>query len=195
MFSSIFPDQKDPDNEGHYLCRLCGKPTTETRRRYYCSDECYWNCQKAVTWIWVRREVWERDDKKCVKCGVDVKLEFDHRNRDNPSNLLDTVECHHDPLQAHQIHSLAWTLVNSWEFKDLHWKRGAFDDMYADKDEEKLARRRVFARVYTLLYLDMNNLKSLCPECHKKAHAAQPKLVAKANDNQKSLFDYLTPEG
>ena len=142
----------------------------------------------------MRREVWERDGKKCVKCGADVKLEFDSRNRDSHVNSFETVECHHDPLQAHQIHSLAWTLVNSWELKDLHWKRGAYDHMYADNDEETLAKRRVFAVVYTLLYLDMNNLRSLCPKCHKKAHAAQPKLEAKANDNQKSLFDYIKPE-
>jgi len=203
LFNELFPDRRDPDNPEHFLCRFCGKPTTNTRRRYYCSDECYWFCQKAVSWPWIRREVWERDDKKCVICGEPLRLDSDR------GEGLYTMECHHR-IYVQEIWRIAWDVMKSWSLEELRWKRAYYDNFKDEKDLERTARFRVFAVVYTLLFLNMNNLETLCPKCHDMKHSADkrnqnwrpgysvaPTYWGKFWDDvdqmakQKSLFDYM----
>jgi len=148
LFNTIFPDKEDPENPGHYLCRFCGKPTTETRRIYYCSDECYWNCQKSVAWWFARRETFKRDKGRCVKCGK--KLEYE-----------DTWDCHHI-IPVSELWKTAWDSV----FDNPDWATVS--------DEDKM---RGYAIIYTLLAHDVNNLVTLCPDCHKLEHTAKPEEV------------------
>lgn len=149
LFNEIFPDRKDPDNPGHYLCRYCGKPTIESRRRYYCSDDCYWNCQRAVGWWHARRGTFNRDKGICVDCGVKL-------------NYNGTWDCHH-VIPIVDLNCLSYNITYKHEdWRDLpEWKKS-----------------RGFAIIYTLLAHDINNLVTLCSECHKKRHAAKPKHAA-----------------
>ena len=147
MFNRIFPDRRDPNRgKWDYLCRYCGKSTEHTRRRYYCSDECYWNCQRAVAWWHARRGTFNRDKGLCVDCRR--KLDYD-----------ETWDCHH-VIPVIDLNTLAY---------ELTWKHPEWVDLPEWK------KRRGFAIIYTLLVHDINNLVTLCSECHKKRHASKPK--------------------
>ena len=159
LFYELFPDKKDPENHGHYLCRFCGKPTTETRRRYYCSDHCYWMCQKMTSWPWVRQEVWERDGKKCRVCEADLSGENQEAwDRSHPERELGAV---HHIIPVADLWDLAWVVVEEWGYTEL-----------TDK------RKQVWAKIYSALFLDPNNLITLCFKCHTLVHAGKIKLEA-----------------
>ena len=147
LFNTIFPDRIDPNNPDRYLCRFCGKPSVPPKH-YYCSDDCYWNCQRSVAWWFARRGTFNRDNGKCVKCGK--KLNYDH-----------TWDCHH-VIPVKELWHIAWTSV----FENSDWENAS------DKDKAK-----GYAIIYTLLVHDINNLITLCPECHKIEHAASPETV------------------
>jgi len=156
LFYELFPEREDPDNPGQYLCRFCGKPTTETRRRYYCSDHCYWMCQKTCSWPWVRREVWQRDGKKCRICGVDLSGSNQETwDRSHPERELGEV---HHIIPVVELNSLANVVVKEWGY---------------DFNEDRRTYMQVWARVYTTLFLDPNNLITLCFDCHNKVHAGE----------------------
>lgn len=153
LFHYIFPSRKDPQNLGHYLCRFCGKSTTHTRRVFYCSDECYNLCQKAVSWLSVRREVWKRDGCKCVRCGDPVLL-YDGWHKVGEGK--EAASCHH--------------------IKPVKKLRGmAVDAVFNDENRKHIPDEKKeywYCRFYAMLYLDINNLITLCSNCHNIAHAA-----------------------
>ena len=151
FFTTIYPDRRDPNREGvHYLCRFCGKSTEHTRKQFYCSDECYWLCQKSLAWWEARRLVYERDEGKCVKCGMFLGLDA-ARNRDSDKPVCNI----HHVFPVKEIILLTYDVINEW--KEKGW--------LLDKD-----RNRGWCIIYALLYLDINNLITLCPTCHKKIH-------------------------
>ena len=127
---------------GKYRCRFCGKLSVPPKR-YYCSDECYWNCQRSVAWWFARRGTFKRDGGKCVKCGG--SLNFDN-----------TWDCHHI-IPVKELWGTAWDVV----FANPDW------DNVSEED-----KARGFATIYTLLVHDINNLITLCSKCHKEEHAA-----------------------
>lgn len=62
------------------LCRVCGKTRSEwnSRRIFYCSDECWSKYQECFrTWAGVRDRILRRD-VCCVKCGSKDHLQVDH---------------------------------------------------------------------------------------------------------------------
>jgi len=160
LFSEIFPTQKDPDNPGHYLCRFCGNPTIETRRRYYCSDECYDLCQLAVSWPSARQVVWVRDEEKCTLCGDHVNL------YGRP-----VAEIHH-VIPVRDLARLPWDVVKGIPLEELHWRKSCWDNFEDKKQMEHTAMSRASAIIYTILYLDINNLRTLCTKCHDVVHSA-----------------------
>lgn len=153
LFERIFPDRRDPMNPGHYLCRFCGKPTIHTRRHVYCSDECFNLCQKAVSWLSARRETWKRDGGKCVRCVIPVKL-YDGWYKEGEGDSA--AECHH-------IKSVSYLNTEAVEavYLNTQWE-----------NIDKETKRHWWAVFYTILYLDINNLQTLCGECHKMVHKA-----------------------
>jgi len=168
LFTLVFPTQADPDNPGHYLCRFCGKPTIHTRRIYYCCDNCYYACQDALSWEKARYATWMRDKKKCVRCGIDLKLHGD-----------EGAEIHH-VIPVRDLWRLAWDIAMEPPFEELHWKRSYWDP--EDKTQlEATARERVFARIYAILYLDVNNLQTLCIKCHDMVHSADYRNQGRIN--------------
>ena len=167
LFTRVFPTQADLDNPGHYLCRFCGKPTTMTRRRYYCSDKCYDFCQEALSWELARRLTWERDGKKCVLCDDPLRLHGE-----------DGAEIHHI-IPVRELWRLAWDVAMEPPFEELHWRKSYWDP---DKTRlEAVARERAFALVYALLYLDINNLQTLCIKCHNIVHSADYRNQSRVN--------------
>lgn len=170
FFGQLFPDRLDPDNPGRFLCRFCGKPTTGTARRYYCSDRCYYLCQLAVSWISAREAVWERDGHKCQMCGKGVALHGATWNGKAYEFHEDVCETHHI-IPARELERIAWEVSKQGEFRDLRWRRG-YDDPEDPKELEAVARYRIYALVYVLLCLDINNLRTLCMKCHDVVHAA-----------------------
>lgn len=154
-FSLVFPDRPDPEHPGKYLCRFCGKPA-KPPKRYYCSDECYWNCQRAVSWWFARDSVFKRDGGKCVKCGAQLHDNFNW-------------DCHH-VIPVNKLRRLA---------RDVIYRNPECSHMSEDE------KNHAWAVVYTLLILDINNLITLCPKCHKKEHSRKKRL------NQRELGEYL----
>lgn len=146
LFSILFPDREDPNHKWQYLCRLCGKPTVDSRRQYWCSDRCYWLTQQAVSWEYARHLVLKRD-KVCQLCGAKHPTDVHHRT----------------PVRK------------------LH--RIAVEAMMKYKPEH---RKRAFAVIYTLLFLDVNNLVALCNKCHNLKHAAD-------NRSHRSVFYKVAP--
>ena len=150
LFNLIFPDREDVERGRYkYLCRFCGQPAVPPKR-YYCSDECYWNCQRSVAWWFARRGTFDRDGGRCVKCGT--KLDYDK-----------TWDCHHI-VPVETLREIAWDAV----YGNPQWN-----------ECDKKTKDRGWAIIYTLLIHDINNLITLCPECHKKEHAAKPPMVEK----------------
>ena len=155
LYQELFPTRDDPENPGHYLCRYCGKPTTHTRRRYYCGDDCHDLCQKAVSWGHARASTWIRDNKQCSLCKTPVELYKDKYG----------AQCHHIiPV------------------KDLHWV--AYDavkgEYWDEFDKESITYW--FVKFYTMLYLDINNLTTLCHKCHKMVHRADLRNQKRFNE-------------
>ena len=163
FFTTIYPDRRDLTREGyHYLCRFCGKSTEHTRKRYYCSDECYWLCQKSLAWWEARRLTYERDKGKCVECGIDVGLDAS-RNRDSDNPVCNI----HHVFPVKEIINLTRNVVNKWV--EMGWL-------------EKEQQNRVWCIIYAIMYLDINNLITLCPTCHKKKHGKkEPKTPITLN--------------
>lgn len=56
-------------------CCECGKKLP-SRRRLYCSDKCriVFVSKHVKVWQWFREEIFDRDNWKCVVCGVKVHL-------------------------------------------------------------------------------------------------------------------------
>ena len=143
FFSDVFPDKMDKET-GRYYCRFCGKPSVKPKK-YYCSDECYWNCQRSVSWWYARQGTFKRDEGKCVTCGKQL-------------NFNDTWDCHHI-IPVKELYNLSINVV----YKNHQW-----DGLNMDE------KNHGWAVIYTLLVHDINNLITLCPKCHKKEHTSHP---------------------
>jgi 5-methylcytosine-specific restriction endonuclease McrA len=145
----IFPNRRDPS--GRQLCRWCGKPIVKTkgrRRRLYCDDECRRLTYLALSWQAARRAAYDRDGGRCRICGREVRL----GDAPEPEYSKPQAEIHH-VIRPEQLRKAAAEATGSIEDPQL--------------------RRHWFCKTYALLYLDVNNLMTLCRSpCHDQAHAA-----------------------
>jgi len=108
------------------------------------------------SWPWARREVWERDGKKCRICGADLSgSNQDAWDRSHPERELGEV---HHIIPVVELNSLATAVIKEWGY-NFYEDRKSYD--------------RVWARVYATLFLDFNNLITLCFDCHNKVHAGE----------------------
>lgn len=57
----------------HRICRYCGG-RVDPPRRSWCSELCVCAWNILINWNATRRFVWERDQGRCVLCGVEVPL-------------------------------------------------------------------------------------------------------------------------
>ena len=156
LFSELWPDRKDPNaGRGKYLCRFCGKPAVKPKH-YYCSDHCHDMCQLSVNWLSARRAAYFKDGQKCVYCSIQLKL---YVGDNRPGRHV--AACHHK-FPVKKIFRLCWDLIKEWGLYDY------------DRDDVEARKKmnHTFSVLYTLLYLDVNNLFTYCPEHHKLIHAA-----------------------
>lgn len=153
IYSIVFPDKYN--DKGQRLCRWCGKPvlnrSTRKGRIWYCNDDCYYKTAEALSWDKARRDTFQRDGGKCRICGKDLGKYEENWY---------TWECHHIK-RPHELKMLAWDVTKYIEDrkKQLHW----------------------FNKIYAMLYLDINNLMTLCVECHDKVHAADYRNQSRVN--------------
>jgi len=145
----VWPNRPDPDREGKYLCRLCGKPAVSPKR-FYCSDECTSLVQASVSWASARRASYMKAEGRCEfpGCGEKLKLYLGDQREGRY-----VAECHHI-FPVKDIWKLTWDLIAEWGIP------------------EGPRQQRVYAVVYTLLFLDVNNLVTYCPDHHKLIHSA-----------------------
>lgn len=147
IYPIVFPDRYD--EKGQRLCRWCGKPVlnriTRKGRVWYCDDHCAAQTYKALSWEEASREAFKRDGGKCRICGTN--LEYDQRFNSYKLGW----ETHHI-IPPDTLRQLAWEVTR--EIPD-------------EKEQD-----RWFQRLYAMLYLDVNNLKTLCVKCHDIVHSA-----------------------
>ena len=68
----------------------------------------------------------------------------------------------HHIFPVADIYSLCWELLREWGLYDYD----------RDDEENREKMNHAFAVIYTLMFLDLNNLTTLCTEHHKLIHAA-----------------------
>jgi len=155
------------DRLGRPRCRLCSGLLTG-RQRSYCSDSCRIKFESAVVWSRVRKDIWERDNRRCQRCGdpvllhsgnyahiIDGKWISGHRLTDE--QLLKGVRV----TKAAEIHHIKpVTLLKRLAKEAL---------MHFDTSDEILLNQ-AYEKMLTILYLDWNNLKTVCMECHLLEH-------------------------
>lgn len=154
LFSELWPDRPDPMRRRKYLCRLCGKPVPSPKR-FYCSDECTTLVQISVSWEYTRRLVFKRDQGVCQFPGCGKAVTFRANQTSNTAHI-------HHIFPVKDIYKLCWELIREWNLYDY------------DRDDVEARKKmnHVFAVLYTLMFLDLNNLTTYCTECHKLVHAA-----------------------
>jgi len=132
------------DKLGRPRCRYCGRLLIRNQRAY-CSSLCYAKFERAINWVSVRHEVWSRDNQVCLRCG---KLVFLH-------GKAPIAEVHH--------------IIPVIMLKRLAEEALAYFDT-----SDPIILERVYQKILVILYLDRNNLRTLCAECHNVEHREMP---------------------
>jgi len=145
LFHDIWDSDRRHPETGERLCRVCNHPIVPPKH-YYCSDNCSTLAQLSVSWDYARRQTLKRDQGCCQFPGCTRAITWQARNTTNTAHV-------HHIFPVKKIRRLSWDLVYEWGIED----------------EQRL---KVFSRVYTLMFLDPNNLISYCTEHHKMIHAA-----------------------
>lgn len=150
IYPIVFPNRQDPLS-GLQLCRWCGKPITNKNIRkgpiFYCDADCRLWTYKALSWSEARKATYQRDGGKCRICGRKVQLNDSDRGE---NEVL--AEIHHVERPS-ALNYLAHMVTKEIEDKErrIHW----------------------LCKLYALMYLDINNLMTLCKTpCHDQVHAA-----------------------
>ena len=184
-FPIIWPDRPDPNNPGKYLCRFCGKPTINSRRIYYCSDECYSNCYMAINWDLARQIVFKRDNGLCQMCGEKLYL---YGEGEVESGMKWLRPEYHDEYRVYYEGNKKAETHHVIPCKDL---RKLVFKITREIDDETLRRHR-YLKTLAMLQLDINNLTTLCHKpCHDIVHSKSANLARKAKLNHKLLTEFI----
>lgn len=182
-FPIIFPDRVDPENPGEYLCRFCGKPTINSRRKYYCRDKCHNNCYEALSWEKARRLAFIRDNGTCQMCGTKVYL---HGNGEPDALKWIKPEYHkeyrvyYEGERKAEIHHI----IPCEYLTHLAYK-------VTREIEDEILRRHWDYKLTAMLELDVNNLTTLCRKpCHDIVHSSTANKARKAGLTHRLLTDF-----
>ena len=168
LASRVYPPDT-LDSTGRVLCRYCRKPIPKGRRKTFCSDECNTALYRALDWERARQATWLRDRGKCRMCGEPVYLkrpEDDQYIRPEYKEYITQfhrgnrkAETHH-VIHVGELWEKAQEAVSTPEWDNVS---GRTKVMWAYK-------------FYALLYLDVNNLVTLClSPCHDEVHSEDRK--------------------
>jgi len=181
-------------------CRVCGRDVEDGRAKT-CSDYCG-NLLEAVmgmlNWSSVRRQIIERDDETCQRCGLDYSLirrAQDHirgRIETRVPDRLDNPRM--DDLEA--VDEYDWEAHREWNQK-LREYRQVLKERYGDPYEYDIELEvdhieRVADGGHPF---DPANLQTLCSECHQEKTASENsgrRTPTRAELNE-SLFEYVDP--
>ena len=132
---------------GRYKCRYCGG-IPEPPKQVYCSDECRRKFEIALSWPYVRKRVWERDDHKCVRCQKEVPLHCIGQTGDELTFSDEIANTHHIIPVAY-----LWGEIIK-----------AVEGLEGREREYRLEQLKV------IVFFHQDNLETLCETCHKEAH-------------------------
>ena len=173
-------DHRDPIT-GAFKCRACGGLIPPGRKKYYCSDKCRNLVYSNFGWEATRRAVWVRDQGKCKICNSYVqrydsahdefllKRKYSWFKGYPKDTVTKSYDCHHI-IPIDYLYPFIFELVRewfpNWETHEYRWQRK-------------------FNITWIIVYTDINNLITLCEDCHKKVHATEyfhdPELSDAAN--------------
>lgn len=131
-------------------CTWCGKPVGKGRRTW-CSAACVEAFRDQYDWQACRRKVGKRDHGVCARCGADTQKQY---------RIMSWLRRAHE-LSSHEIREVAAVLgvpVHYRAFWEAHHREARHEGGGHNLD----------------------NIETVCIECHKAETAAQRKRWAEA---------------
>lgn len=156
------------DASGARLCPWCGRPIPSKQRlQSFCCHACRDWAATAVSWTAARMWVAKRDGYKCRRCGSPVYVFW------QPDGYADTIT---DPAYAEYRRCCRTGRGDERQAEIHHVVRvgSLYDTAYnvAMEAETEDLRKYWVTKLYAMLYLDVNNLVTLCQKpCHDVVHA------------------------
>ena len=187
-------------------CRVCGRDVDDGRSKT-CSDYCS-NLVTAVmnmlNWSSVRRQIIDRDDETCQRCGFDLSRE--RLARDHIRDIID--ERAGERPESPGALELGSGDADDFDWDDYHerfnaWcdRKAALEGRFGDPYER--SRRLEVDHITPISEgghpFDPSNLQTLCECCHQDKTARENSERAErrtptASDLNQSLFEYAGRE-
>jgi 5-methylcytosine-specific restriction enzyme A len=166
------------DRFGYYLCRLCKKPCAEDSK-HWCSEECLRKYLTISNGSFVRAQLFERDLGICSECGVNGA-----QMNDALARLKDDLL--HPLLMT--IHPMIVTTLRAegWNNVKLRGK-GSYADAIEFTSCWEADHVQTVADGGGQCGLD--NYRTLCFVCHKRASKEQSTARARARRMKKTPSD------
>jgi len=159
-WKNLPPFQKD--KFGFYLCRLCKMPCAEGSRQW-CSEECFKKFLTMSDGSHVRAQLFERDRGVCAECGVNA-AQMDNALARLKDDLL------HPLLMS--IHPMIVTTLRAEGWKNIRLRgRGSYADAIEFTSCWEADHIQAVAEGGGQCGLE--NFRTLCFVCHKRASAEQ----------------------
>jgi len=181
-------------------CQVCGRDVEDGRAKT-CSDYCS-NLLSAVmgmlNWSSVRREVIDRDDETCQRCGFDYS--YRRRARDYIRDRIETQAG--DRPESPGLKSLGSDESEGFDWDEYYeqleaWRDRRRDLMERYGDPYEAGRGLEVDHITPVSEgghpFDPGNLQTLCEECHQEKTSQENSERAQTpsrGELSKSLFDY-----
>jgi 5-methylcytosine-specific restriction enzyme A len=157
------------DASGNYLCRLCKQPCAD-ESRHWCSEECLRKYLTISNGAYVRAQLFERDGGICAECGVNgaqMNEALARLKDDLLHPLLMTIH----PMIVTTLRAEGWTNVKLRG-------RGSYADAVAFTSCWEADHVQSVAEGGGQCGLE--NYRTLCFVCHKRASKEQASARARA---------------